>query len=195
VVNRTEAIESALLRSVIRTHEEATRQLDKLVKGLSAGQANWTPGPKVWSVAQCIDHLDQALGTYIGKMEPAITKAREAGQMGSEPYGRGTLVGRLLVGFLGQPGKTVRAPGVFQPGSSHLDLNDVVEEFRQRSAKMIELAEEADGLDLGRIRIATPVSPFLRLSLAQAFEVHILHTPRHLAQADRVRRQEGFPTS
>ncbi len=137
----------------------------------------------------------QALGTYIGKMEPAITKARGAGQVGSEPYGRGTLAGRLLVGFLGQPGKTVRAPGVFRPRSSRLDLDEVSGAFRERSAKMIELAVQADGLDLGRIRIATPVSPVLRLSLAQAFEVHVLHTPRHLAQADRVRRHEGFPSS
>ena len=183
-----------LLNNSIRSHQEAQEHLDALVAGLTGTQFNWKPAPEVWSVGECLDHLNEALGTYIEKMAPAIEKARAEGKVGSEPYGRGTLVGRLLVGFLSREGKTARAPGVFRPASGSLDRDRVVQTFRERAARLIELAEEAEGLDLGRIRIATPVSPLLRLSLAQAFELHALHTPRHLAQAERVKHLEQFPS-
>ena len=65
--------------------------------------------------------------------------------------------------------------------------------FRERAERLIELAEKADGLPLGVVWIATPVSRWLKVSLAQAFEVHTLHTPRHLGQAERVKGHESFP--
>ena len=187
------SIESTLLLEVIRTHEEALASLDDLAGGLSQEQANWKPAPDVWSVAECVDHLNQTLGTYIERMEPATREARRERRLGSEPYGRGTIVGRLLVSFLAKPGKKTRTPGVFEPIGGSLDLDDVVRNFRQRSAMLIELAKEADGLALGRIRIGSPASSLLRLSLAQAFEVQNLHTPRHLVQADRLKHHEHFP--
>jgi hypothetical protein len=38
-----------------------------------------------------------------------------------------------------------------------------------------------------------PVFHPVKLSLAQAFELQVLHLGRHLDQAERVIRTEGFP--
>lgn len=188
-------IQSTLLRSTINTHREAVEHLDRIVDGLSHEQANWRPAAKVWSIAECIEHLNQTLGTYNKRLSPAIDEARAAGKTGDEPYGRGTFVGRYLVNFLSQPSKKVSAPGAFQPTASEFEVSEVAETFRQACRRLIELAEEADGLALGTLRIASPVSRLFRLSVAQAFEVQDLHTPRHLAQAERVKQHPEFPGS
>jgi len=188
-------IKSALLRSTISTHKEAVEHLARIVDGLSHEQANWRPAAKAWSIAECIEHLNQTLGTYSERLSPALDEARAAGKTGDEPYGRGTFVGRYLVNFLRQPSKKVSAPGAFQPTASEFEISEVAETFRQACRRLIELAAGADGLALGSLRIASPVSPLLRLSAAQAFEVQDLHTPRHLAQAERVKQHPAFPGS
>jgi len=191
----TVTVESALLRRFITVHEEAVARVETLTSGMSAEAGSWKPSEKAWSVAKCLEHLNESMGTYAEKMRPAIEKARREGKTGTEPYGKGTWIGRYLVGFLrkGPDEKKAPAPGTFQPKSSDLDLAAVVERFRTRVRTMIALAEEADGLRLGDVVFGTPVSPLVRLSLAQAFEVHVHHTPRHLDQAERVIRMDGFP--
>lgn len=192
---RTSQVQSALLRSTIGTHDLAVDRVSEIVDGLSSVQANWRPAAKAWSVAECIEHLNQTLGTYMERLSPAIAEARSRGKAGGEPYGRGTLAGRFLVNFLRQPSKKVSAPRVYQPTTSELEIIKVAATFRESCSQLVELAEQADGLALGSIRIATPVSRWIRLSVAQAFEVQDLHTPRHLAQAERVKQHESFPKS
>jgi hypothetical protein len=169
--------------------------LEAIVAELSDSQANWQPAPQKWSIAECIEHLNQTLGSYNERLALAIDKARRLDKTGGEPYGRGTFAGRFLVNFLRQPSKKVSAPGVFQPSASELEIAVVGDTFRGACSRLVELAEEADGLALGAVKIASPVSRFFRLSVAQAFEVQDLHTPRHLAQAERVRQHQSFPAS
>ena len=184
---------SLLLAEAAKAHEEAIPRLDKLVEGLSDDQANWKPAPKKWSIAECIQHLNQGLGTYNERISAALEKAKAEAKTGEEPYGRGTFIGRYIVGFLKKPSKTAPAPGVFKPASSGLKIDEVADTFRAEARKLADLAAQADGLKLGHIIIKTPVSGLIRVSLAQAFELHTLHTPRHLGQAERVKEKEGFP--
>jgi hypothetical protein len=187
-------IESKLLRNFVATHEDAIARADRLVTGLSDASANWAPRPGSWSMAECIQHLSRSLDTYAEKMQPAIEKARREGRTGGEPYGKGTFLGRYLVAFLGKgPSAKAPAPRVFRPTTTDLEIGAVAEGFRTQVRTMTDLARAADGLKLGHIVFASPVSPLVRVSLAQAFEVHILHTPRHLDQAERVAQAEGFP--
>jgi hypothetical protein len=186
---------SELLRTCVAAYEDAIARLDKLVDGLSDGQANFKPGPKRWSIAQCIQHLNISGARYLDLMEPRIKAAREAGKTGDEPYGRGTLVGRFILGNLrqGAGAPRVPAPGSFKPASTELAIARVAEDFREANRRMIAAAEEADGLALGQVRFGTPMMSLMRVSLAQAFEMAALHEPRHLAQAERVKQAEGFP--
>jgi hypothetical protein len=51
------------------------------------------------------------------------------------------------------------------------------------------LAQSADGLDLARIKVPTPISRLIRLSLGMTFAQVAAHERRHLDQAWRVRKQ------
>jgi len=174
---------------------EARGNFETLVSGLDDRRANWQPAPGKWSVAECIDHLNTSAREYFPRMERAIERGREKEILGHAPYGGRTLLGRIILWALEPKARRkVKAPKVFRPQQGTLDFDKVCEEFRAALAHFEKLAEEADGLDLGRLRLATPIVPWPRVSLAEAFEIHALHIPRHLAQARRVIETSGFPS-
>jgi hypothetical protein len=174
---------------------EALQRLDALIAGVSDKQANFKPGPKKWSIAECIDHINQGNRLYCAKLERSFAKARAKGRSGTEPYGNGTLLGRFILNVLreGPGGRKVPAPGVFKPSRSELKLMELAQQFRTHANRLIELAAEAEGLPLGRIKFTTPAAPIGRVAASQVFEMMQLHTHRHLGQAERVKTAEGYP--
>lgn len=193
----TDQLECPLLGEHARRFQESGRRFEDLVAGLTPRQAGWKPAPRVWSVAECIEHLDLSARLYLEPVEAAIRRLRSRGRTGHAPYGRGTLAGRMILWVLdpNRPKqKNANAPGVFRP-TTEPEFERLCDDYRAHRGRLVSLIAEADGLDLGSITIATPVSRLIRVTLAQAFEIHSLHEPRHLAQAERVTRTEGFPVS
>lgn len=188
------SVRCEFLQTCARRFAEADERFEALVGPLDAERANWKPAPDRWSVAQCVEHLNLGAQAYFGPMEDAVRRAREKGWTGVAPFRRGPLAGRLLVRFVNPDSRRkVKAPGFIRPAASGLDFPRVCEGFRAVSRRFAELMESADGLDLGRVRFTSPLSRLVSVSLAQAFELHSLHELRHLAQAERVTRSDGFP--
>ncbi len=184
------------LRDAERSFSEATERFEKLVRPLDDHRANWSPDPKAWSVAACIDHLVVSAESYFDGLEPALDSGRAAGRTGAAPYGRGTWGGRLLLGVLDpeRPSfRAVKAPSVFRPRTETVEFLPTCNAFRAVQSRWHDILQKADGLDLGRIKLATPVSPLLRVSAAQAILIHTYHEPRHLAQAERLIAHPDFP--
>ncbi len=189
-------MQSNLLTTCIQRYLEADERVRSMVGGLSATQANWKPGPKKWSVNQCLEHLNKGAGLYVDKMGPLIEGALADGKVGGEPYGNGPLGGRLTIKYLRKDPSKNRfpAPGVFKPAASDYDKDQQFARFLEVTAALRQLAEQADGLALGKIRFGSPVSFLIRFNLAQAFELHAVHHHRHLDQVERVIRHEAFPS-
>ncbi|MCA8911722.1 MAG: DinB family protein [Planctomycetes bacterium] len=188
-------IESETLRTCAEQLGEAITRMEALTNGLSDAQANFKPGPKKWSINECLDHISTGNRLYAAKLERYLQKARDKGLSGGEPYGHGTFLGRFILNNLrqGANARKVPAPGAFKPHASGLKLNELIEQFRTHANRLSELAAEADGLPLGRIKFATPAAPIGRVAASQAFEMMHLHTHRHLGQAERVKQAEGYP--
>ena len=184
------------LAHCVSAFKSARRDLENLASAVSDRQAAWHPAPRRWSIAECIEHLNVTHRGYSPRLERALDKGRRRGWSGSSPYPQSSFLGRMILRVLDpEAGRTFPAPRVFRPAAGELDFASVCGELRRGLDHFAELAERADGLDLGRIRFATPVAPWPRLTLAEAFEIHSLHIPRHLAQAEAVRNMPGFPAS
>jgi len=176
--------------------EEAERRLDVLAGEVSELQAAYRPGPGRWSIAECVDHVALTGRRYLPRIESALVKARDRGMTGSEPWVRGPLGGRMLLTFLdpSKPKKTLRAPKKFRPvADADVNFTRAVQALRDVHRRLLDAMDRAEGLDLGRVRFATPVSSLFRVSLAQAFEILGIHEHRHFDQADDVRRADGYP--
>jgi hypothetical protein len=191
-------LQCPLLAGYDRAFAAATRRFEQLVAPLDAERAGWSPDPRTWSVAACLDHLNRSSTTYFEQLAPALDRAREAGLAGGAPYGRGTWVGRFLLGVLDplRPRfKAVKAPKVFRPAVvDAIDFDAACEEFRAVQERWHAVLRQADGLPLGEVKLATPVSRLLKVTAHQAILIHVFHEPRHLGQAERVVQHREFPS-
>jgi len=171
----------------------------RLLEPLSDPQANWRPAPERWSIAECIAHLNRTATLYIPILEKAIAHGRAQNLRGSPPFGKGPWGGRMVVAGLGPnpPFGMVRlkAPKAFRPRQETFRGRDVLEEYVAHNETLIDLAQQADGLALDRLRFGSPISGLVRMDAAQAFRIMELHEPRHLVQAQRVRDDPEFPST
>jgi len=137
-----------------------------------------------WSAVECVSHLNLTAKLYIPTLNSNITRARRDNLTGGGPYGM-DLRGRLLAWFLEPPyrlrGRTIPETMPGQPRSPKI----VLEEFKALNSQLSSLVEEASGLDLDRVRLASPFKASLTYNLYSAFRVLTAHERRHLWQAER----------
>jgi hypothetical protein len=182
----------AELEQRVREFESARHRLAELVVGLSDAQFNRRPHPARWSMAECIDHLLVVGWLVAPRLITAIVDGKARGWYASGPFRYGAL-GNWFVklnggGDRGAPRLPLRAPPVYRPRQREdWKIAQALREFSELQEKFSALARAADGLDLARIKAASPVTRFLRLSLGQWLALMAGHQERHLAQAARVR--------
>lgn len=166
-----------------------------LLDGLTPAQLAWRPRPDRWSILECVEHL-RVTGSelYHPKMAEAIRDARANGRMGTGPFRHG-LIGRWFARSMEPPPRLriKTSPALLPPAD--LDADATLTGFFGLQDRWIELAAEADGLDLAGIRLRSPVAPVLRFSLGDCFAINAAHERRHLWQAARVREDPAFPTT
>lgn len=175
-----------------RQFEELSAKADALVAPLSDGQFTWQPTSDAWSVALCIDHLNATARHYLPMLDEGIADAIRRGLYSAGPYAYNR-VGRFLV-YIVEPTTRFRAkaPKAFQPAPGR-SQHDVMAAFRAYQVQYVDRLRQANGLDLARARVSSPVARWLRMPLGSGFAMMVAHERRHLAQAQRVLSAEGFP--
>lgn len=178
-------------RLVARLEVQRRETLD-LIDPLDSLQFNWRPGPDRWSVGQCLDHLNQTNGKLLPVLEQAIARGRQRNQTAAGPFRYG-LFGRWFRDSM-KPDfkKPLKSPRIYRPEVSRLDMAQVADEFDHSLEALARIIGQAEGLDLVRIKAASPVSRFLQIPLGIWFESVVLHDDRHLQQARRVTAEPGF---
>lgn len=165
--------------------EEATR----LVENVEDEALRRAPDSETWSVVQIFDHLNTAGWLLLNPLEEAIQDGKEAGPYGEPPFRYG-IISRWFVRSMHPSSRwTFTAPSVFEPETTEtLYPAETVEEFRGLQDQFASCVADAAGLDLRRLRVASPALPLLRISLGAWFEASIAHQRRHLVQAETVLR-------
>lgn len=175
--------------------DEAQRQTEdarSLVGALDERQFRWRPGDGQWSVGQCLTHLAEATHTFVGRAEPAIAKARDAGLSASE-VSRGPWFGRFFLWAMEPPPRfRIKTFNELEP-RPELPRDVVLEEFERAQQRLIDAVRKAEGIDLGKVRVPSPPARLLRWSLGQCFDIALAHNRRHLWQARRIVDREDFP--
>ena len=172
--------------------EQVSADVHALVASLSDQQFHWQPGPDTWSVAHCIDHLNATARLYLPELDEGIADAIRRGMYEAGPYSY-NWIGRFLV-YLVQPSTRLRskAPKPFQPAAGR-QRQEVMAAFRAYQVQYVDRLRQANGLDLARSRVSSPMARWIRLPLGSGFAMMVAHERRHLAQARRVLDAEGFP--
>lgn len=187
------------LRPELRSFHEEFRfvQQDgrRIVSGLTDEQFNWRPAPDRWSIAQCLDHLNVTGYLLLPRLEEAVHRARALRWLNDQPLRYGW-VGNWFVKSM-QPGpnmRKVKTPTPYVP-STRAAIDEVLPRFGRLQDHLMSIVEEADGLDLSRIKVASPVTRLLRINVGAWFAATAAHERRHLLQAQGVKEVAGFPAS
>ena len=141
----------------------ARTEAEGLTAGLGDGQLWQKPADGGWSVGECLAHLNLAGEPYLAKMTAAAANARARGRTKTGPFAFGFLGGRLVRSLSGESRAKFRAPKAWLPEPQV----DPLGRFGRLQEGLVDLAVAAGGLDLGRVTVASPVSPLVRLSLSR----------------------------
>jgi len=174
--------------------EAVKRDASDLVAGLSEAQFNWRPTPGAWSIAECLAHLNVTGQFFLPRIDRRIREARAAGMLSEGPFRYG-LLARVMVRGMEPPAKLkFKAPKIFQPMSEHLSAV-IVPAFITLQDQLVERLRGARGVDLRRVKVTSPVSRLVKISLGQVFPFVAAHERRHLWQARRLREDASFPVA
>lgn len=175
-----------------RKFEELADDADQLTSPLSDDQFNWQPASGRWSVAQCIDHLNVTARLYLSKLDEGIADAIRRGLYGEGPF-RYNWLGRIMVSTVAPPPRfRVKTPKDFEPASRR-GRQETLAAFRAYQVQFVDRLRQANGLDLARARVQSPVAKYLKIPLGSAFELMVAHERRHLCQARDVVADHAFP--
>ena len=173
---------------LIQEINDGRRRAEELTSGLTAEQLTRRPLPDKWSIAECLSHLNMTAATVQAFMCKAIERGRQEKRFGDGPFYIGPK-GRLLVWIAEPPPKfRLPAPWKIRPPAQIADPHMVLTDFLKAQDEWERQINAAEGLDLARIKIGPPTSPF-RARLAAAFPWMMAHQRRHLLQAENVKRQ------
>jgi hypothetical protein len=173
---------------------EAKEAASALAAGLTNEQFNWRPEPGRWSIAECLDHLHSTGSKLLPAMDAAIERARNRGKSASAPFRYGWFDNWFIRGTGPMPatGKGMKHPKQYAPRADQ-PVERVLPAFLELQDQLIQRLHAANGLDLARIKISSPILRLLRISLGAWFAATAGHQERHLEQARRVREHPGFP--
>ncbi len=168
------------------------QQAADLTAGLAEAQFNWRPAPDHWSIEECLAHLIIVGQWEVRAIEQAIENGRARRLTGTGPFHFGPIERFIVeasgVGPDGRPRRRFSAPRRFVPLHGQ-PLTAVLPTFQHLQRQLGILLDQSEGLDLARVKVKTPISRFLNLSLGTMFAQIVAHEQRHLAQAARVREK------
>ena len=175
-----------------RQFEQLSNDGDAIVGPLADAQFTWHPAPEAWSVAECLEHLNVTARLYLPMLDEGIADAIRRGLYAEGPY-RYNVVGRLMVWAVEPPPRfKQKTPLAFRPEPNRT-RHSIMAAFRAYQVQFIDRLRQANGLDLARTYVSSPVARWLRIPLGSAFALMTAHERRHLWQARRVVENAAFP--
>jgi hypothetical protein len=196
---QTNAQEKARAETLFADLEDLRKQFkvikddaESLITPLNEAQFNWHPQPGVWSIGECFDHLNISGKLYLPVIDAQMKAGRDKQIFGTEPFRYGWF-NNWFVRSLEPPVKTkFKSPKAFVPKPDK-SLQATISEFMQVQEAFLIRLVDANGLDLRRIKVQSPATRLIRLSLGRAFAMVTAHERRHLWQARQVMAHPDFP--
>jgi DinB superfamily len=160
----------------------------RLVGGLYSEQLRLQPEPGKWSIAECLVHLSLTAAAFVPIVNKACEDARQQQILGNGPY-KMDAAGRLLKWTMKPPPRLrVRTVDGFLPTIIE-PIDQVLPQFLSSQSAIEQTVVSAAGIDLNRVKVASPFSKRVRYNLYSCFELIVTHQLRHLWQAEQVKRE------
>lgn len=182
------------LGNLVTHSRRVTADAQALFAALSDEQFLWKPAADVWGVAECIAHIEKANSEYFPRIRSTLDKTQHHQVRETQAF-KPRLLQRKFIESIAPPVKRrVRTFKVFVPLRANV-APSTKQRFIDQNNEIVGLIEQADGWDLNKHKLASPVTPLLRFSIGEALWLLVVHAQRHLLQARHVTEMPGFPSS
>lgn len=162
--------------------------------GLSEAQFNWRPAPGKWSIAECLEHLNETARKTLPTLDDMIARGRSQGLTSDGPFVLGLLERMFIKSLEPPPGFRAKAPKRIAPRpATSYAVAEVSQEFQRLQEALDARLEPANGLHLTKIKGPSPAFPMLKWSLGGMLSITLAHERRHVWQAREVRNHPQFP--
>ena len=174
--------------------ERISADADALVTPLGDEQFAWRPGPNRWSIAECLEHMNATARSYLPAIDEGIADAIRHGAYAEGPF-QYSLVGRLFSHLMEPPVRVrMRTPADKLPGPQR-PKRETLAGFRAYQVQYIDRLRQANGIDLSRPCVQSPLASWIRIPLGSAFASMAAHERRHLWQARKITQMDAFPAT
>lgn len=170
-----------------REFGDVVRKADELVARLDDVALHKRPSADSWSVAECIDHLSATAEMHVRRFRRALDAATARNGSDREKL---SWRGRLAVYIMEPPVGRVRLrlPTSKLAPAETISRGILMSRFRDSHGQLLALLDESDGFDRNRLRVTTPASKRITITLVDGFSLLAAHARRHLWQAERAVR-------
>ena len=180
------------LQHAVDEFDKAKNYVNDAYGQLTDEQINARPADGGWSVAECLEHLCVTAEHYFPMIDAALDKAEAAGLKKQPPYKYSWLVAwyEKQIGKV-PPKVKVKTPKAFRP-LEEFNADGIRLRFTEIQDRITERVHRANGYDLGKMKVPSPVTSLIKFPLGQAFRILAAHQRRHLWQADQVIGEHGL---
>lgn len=134
-----------------------------------------------WSIAQCLQHLNDYGDYYLPAIEKAIRNSPDTTKSSFKSSWFGNYFTKMMEPETGK--KKIKAFKKYNP-PPQLNAHVVVSAFIQQQEQLLTLLSKAASADLDK-RIPISLTPLIRLKLGDTFRFVIAHNERHVQQAKK----------
>lgn len=182
------------LQSYVEHFDDARARVIALTADLNDESFNRRPPSCGWSTGEVIDHLCVLGELMLPRFDIGIAEARTRGWNSDGPF-RYPYFSRWFIRAVGplKPGKRgkMKAPKMYLPRPD-LNMPEVLARFDGLQTGLITRCERANGLDIARVSIASPVTRLIRVRLGAWIEAIAAHQLRHFEQIRDMRKAIGL---
>ncbi|WET49634.1 DinB family protein [Chryseobacterium indologenes] len=140
-----------------------------------------------WSVLECLEHFNRYGDFYI----PEISYRISSSTTPPKPDFKPGILGNYFAENMLPKEKLNKMRTLKAMNPIHSQLNkDVVDEFIKQQQQLLDLLEKARTVNLEKTKTAVSISKLITLKLGDTFRFVIYHNARHIAQAERILRND-----
>lgn len=170
-----------LLQELLDITLENLKSVENL-KNHSLDDLNWKESAKIWSVLECIEHLNRYGDFYI----PEITnKIKNSVYEGSDVF-KSSWLGKYFsksVSYSEDLNK-MKTFKPMNPLNSKLNIK-TLDKFINQQHQIIELLDNSKNINLDKTKTAISITKLIKLRLGDTYRVLIYHNKRHIKQAEK----------
>ena len=183
----------SFIQQMILKGSEVKEKVKTEFYSLNPEQLIWKPTNTVWSIAQCLEHLIIAEGLRIRVIEKKINRNFNSGIWEKINPLRSFWGTMLVTQTQERVKKKIKAPRLFHP---KLDIpsHDILNRFDEHLDNLFKIINKCKEADLDQVYVTSPVSGLVTYSLRNAITIIIGHERRHISQAIRLKKANGFPS-